>query len=160
MNYKIEGIIRRNRKNFVIYIILWAVAAIVLLPPFAYSSFNASAEGSFDLQMFIETFSNSITNPFQTLGNIISIGAFGDYFTIIFYFTIIYIIFLFIGVIKSAPKNEFTDIEHGSSDWSQRGEQYRILSNKKGIILAEDNYLPLDKRGNTNVLVVGRIRFW
>ena len=40
-----------------------------------------------------------------------------------------------IGTIKNAPKNEYEDIEHGSSDWSQRGEQYRILSNKKGIIL-------------------------
>ena len=57
-------------------------------------------------------------------------------------------------------EGEFTDIEHGSSDWSQRGEQYQILSKNKGIILAEDNYLPLDKRGNVNVLVVGRFRFW
>ena len=58
------------------------------------------------------------------------------------------------------PKNEFSDIEHGSSDWSQRGEQYQILSKNKGIILAENNYLPVDKRGNVNVLVVGRIRIW
>ena len=28
------------------------------------------------------------------------------------------------------------------------------------ISIAEDNYLPLDKRGNINVLVVGRFRFW
>ena len=40
------------------------------------------------------------------------------------------------------------------------GEQYQILNRNKGIILAEDNYLPLDKRGNVNVLVVGRFRFW
>ena len=71
-----------------------------------------------------------------------------------------YLIFAMIGLFKSKPKHEYTDIEHGSSDWSQRGEQYKILSNKKGIILAENNYLPVDKRGNVNVLVVGRIRFW
>ena len=35
------------------------------------------------------------------------------------------------------------------------GEQYQILNNKKGIVLAENNYLPVDKRGNVNVLVVG-----
>ena len=69
-----------------------------------------------------------------------------------------YAIFFFIGIVRSAPKNEYTDIEHGSSDWSQRGEQYKILNKNKGIILAEDNYLPVDKRGNVNVLVVGR--FW
>ena len=75
-------------------------------------------------------------------------------------FSIIFAIFFLIGVARSAPKNEYTDFEHGSSDWSKNGEQYQILSNKKGIILAEDNYLPVDKRGNVNVLVVGRIRFW
>ena len=31
---------------------------------------------------------------------------------------------------------------------------------KKGIILAENHYLPVDKRGNVNVLVVGRFWFW
>ncbi len=160
MNYKIEGIIRRNRKNFILYIILWIIATIVLIPPFVYSNFVAKAEGSFDLQIFIEKFPEALTSPFGSIGNIISLGAFGSYFNALFWFTIIYTIFFFIGCVRSAPKNEYTDIEHGSSDWSQRGEQYRILSNKKGIILAEDNYLPLDKRGNTNVLVVGRIRFW
>ena len=58
------------------------------------------------------------------------------------------------------PKNEFTDIENGSSDWCVGGEQYRVLSKKEGIILAEKNYLPVDKRGNVNVLVVRRFWCW
>ena len=53
------------------------------------------------------------------------------------------------------PKHRYDDIEHGSSDWSSHGEQYQILNRKEGIILAENNYLPVDKRGNVNVLVVG-----
>lgn len=57
------------------------------------------------------------------------------------------------------PKNEYTDIEHGSSEWAS-GEQYSVLSKNKGILLAENHYLPVNKRGNTNVLVVGRFRFW
>jgi len=71
-----------------------------------------------------------------------------------------YSIFFFIGFVKSAPKHEYSDIEHGSSDWSKNGEQYQILNKNKGIILAENNYLPVDKRGNVNVLVVGRFWFW
>ena len=71
-----------------------------------------------------------------------------------------YLLIIIVSIIKNAPKNEYSDIEHGSSDWSQRGEQYQVLSKNKGIILAENNYLPVDKRGNVNVLVVGRIRFW
>ena len=72
--------------------------------------------------------------------------------------TIGYLLILTIGLVKSKPKNEYTDIEHGSSDWSEDGAQYRVLSKNKGIILAEHNYLPVDKPGNVNVLIVGR--FW
>ncbi len=28
-------------------------------------------------------------------------------------------------------KNEYADIEHGSSDWCEGGEQYKVLSNKR-----------------------------
>ena len=160
MNYKIEGAIRRNRKNFIIFAILWLFIAIVFVAPFAYSSHMAGLEGETNLEVFLETFGTSIANPFGTLGKIVSEGAIGTYFSSLIVVTIIYSVFFFIGFVRSAPKNEYTDIEHGSSDWSQRGEQYQILNRDKGIILAENNYLPVDKRGNVNVLVVGRIRFW
>ena len=111
-----------------------------------------------DLQVFFETLGNSFGNPLGTLGKVFSEGASGTYFSTLLVVTIFYSVFFFIGFVKTAPKNEYTDIEHGSSDWSQRGEQYQILNRNKGIILAEDNYLPVDKRGNVNVLVVGRIR--
>ena len=160
MNYKIEGAIRRNRKNFIIFAILWIFIAIVFVTPIAHSTFQANISGQFDLTTFIETFGICITHPFNTLGEVLTGGAMGNYFSTLMVTTIFYAVFFFIGFVKSAPKNEFSDIEHGSSDWSQRGEQYQILNKNKGIILAEDNYLPVDKRGNVNVLVVGRIRFW
>ena len=160
MNYKIEGAIRRNRKNFIIYAILWVIIAIIFVSPFSYSAHVAGLDGEFNLQIFIETFGTSITNPFATLGNLFTSEAVGDFISTLLVVTVFYTIFFFIGFVKSAPKNEFSDIEHGSSDWSQRGEQYQVLSKNKGIILAENNYLPVDKRGNVNVLVVGRIRFW
>ena len=160
MNYKIEGAIKRNRKNFVIYAILWVVIAIVFVSPFSYSAHVAGLDGEFNLEIFITKFGESITNPFGTLGALFSSGAVVNFISTLLVVTIFYTVFFFIGFVKSAPKNEFSDIEHGSSDWSQRGEQYQILSKNNGIILAEDNYLPLDKRGNINVLVVGRFWFW
>lgn len=160
MNYKIEGAIRRNRKNFIIFAILWIFIAIVFVSPFSYSSYRAGLEGKMDLEVFFRTFGESIGNPFGTLGKVFSEGAGGTYFSTLLVATIFYSVFFFIGFVRSAPKNEYTDREYGSSDWSQRGEQYQILSRNKGIILAEDNYLPVDKRGNVNVLVVGRIRIW
>ncbi len=160
MNYKVEGAIRRNRKYFIVYAILWIVIAIAFVSPFSYSAHVAGLDGEFKLDVFIETFGTSITNPIGTLGNLFSSEAVGDFISTLLVVTIFYTVFFFIGFVRSAPKNEYSDIEHGSSDWSQRGEQYTILSKNKGIILAEDNYLPLDKRGNINVLVVGRFRFW
>ncbi len=159
MNYKIEGAIRRNRSKFIICGVLWLILVIVLVAPLAYTFFQAR-QGGASLETVIETFVNSVTNPFATFSNIFTQGAINSFISLLLGFTIFYLIFFFIGFFKSAPKNEYSDIEHGSSDWSQRGEQYRILSRNKGIILAEDNYLPLDKRGNVNVLVVGRFWFW
>ena len=160
MNYKIEGAIKRNRKNFIIFGILWIFIAIVFVSPIAHASFAANVSGKLDVNVLLAEFVKGIQHPFQTMGTIFVEGAIGSYFSTLIIVTIIYSVFFFIGFVRSAPKNEYSDIEHGSSDWSQRGEQYQILSNKKGIILAEGNYLPVDKRGNVNVLVVGRIWIW
>ena len=69
-------------------------------------------------------------------------------------------VLLFIGICRAIPKNEYEDIENGSSDWCEGGEQYSVLHKKKGIVLAEKNYLPVDKRGNVIVLVVRRVWCW
>ena len=159
MHYKIEGAIRRNSTNFIIFAILWIFIAIVLVSPFSYSQYMAGVNGEFNLKIFIETFANSITNPFVTFGNLFKSGAIENYFSALLVVTIFYSVFFFIGFVRSAPKNEYTDMEHGSSDWSKRGEQYAVLNKNKGIVLAENNYLPIDKPGNLNVLIVGRIRF-
>ncbi len=160
MNYKIKGALRRNRKSFVICGILWLILVIVFVAPLSYSVFQAKTTGVFSLNTFFEKIISNMTNPFGAIGAIFANGATHDFISTMVGFTILYLIFFTIGVAKSAPKNEYTDIEHGSSDWSERGEQYKILNRNKGIILAENNYLPVDKRGNVNVLVVGRIRFW
>ena len=152
MNYKVEGAIRRNKKYFIIFAILWLFIAIVLIVPITVGYNTAVTQnGTEGLSKFVET----ITNPFLGIGQIFSNNLLGAYLRNLGIFSIIFAIFFIVGVARSAPKNEFTDIEHGSSDWSRNGEQYQVLSNKKGIILAEDNYLPVDKRGNVNVLVVG-----
>ena len=160
MNYKIKGAIERNRKKFILCLILWFILTIVFVSPISYSIFLAKASGQFDINIFIESITTSMINPIKTIGDIFSNNAIGEFINTLVVVTIIYLILYVIGFFKSMPKNEFTDIEHGSSDWSQHGEQYRVLNNKKGLILAQNNYLPLDKRGNVNVLVVGRIRFW
>ena len=160
MNYKIKGAMKKSKKSFILFVILWIFLAIVFVSPFTYSMHKAKMGEKADFAIFAETFGESITNPLKTIGNIFSEGITEDYFSSLLGVTIFYSVFFFIGFIRALPKNEYSDIEHGSSDWSQRGEQYEILNKNKGIILAENNYLPVDKRGNVNVLVVGRIWFW
>ena len=160
MNYKVKGAIRRNRKYFIIFAIIWLFIAILLISPIAHGIHKAQSGERFDLEVLFTEIISGIANPFGTFGSVLSEGALGIYLKALGWFSIVFFLFFFIGVARSAPKNEYSDIEHGSSDWSTRGEQYKVLNNKKGIILAEDNYLPVDKRGNVNVLVVGRIRFW
>lgn len=159
MNYKIEGAVRRNKKNFIIFLVLWVILTIVLVMPVGYSITEATVSGQFNMGKFLEGFYKAIINLGTVISKTFTADYIGGFISVWWKFTMLYAVFVLIGLIRTAPKNQYTDIEHGSSDWAQNGEQYRVLSNKKGIILAQNNYLPVDKRGNVNVLVVGRFRF-
>lgn len=160
MNYKIEGAINKSRKYFIICGILWLILVFVFVLPSTYSWVQSTQDTKFSLNDFLTTFPTNVTHPFSSIVGLVKVGKIGSFFKSLLIFSILYLVLFVIGVIRSAPNNEFSDIEHGSSDWCKHGEQYKILSKNKGIVLAEDNYLPLDKRGNVNVLVVGRIWCW
>lgn len=151
----------KQSKRFLIVIgVLWVFLAIVLVSPIAYSIKDATNEtGRFNLNIFIEEIVPAITS-FSTIGKMFTKEYFGTFTSCLINYTILFIVCSIIGFIKTKPKGEYHNMEHGSSDWSEHGEQYRILDKNKGIILAEDNYLPVDKRGNINTLIVGRFRFW
>lgn len=159
MNYKVEKALKANKKALIAIGVLWIILTIILVSPIAYSIVKATNNGIFNVTNFFEEVFGAITK-FNTFFIIWSGEYIGTFLKTLLYFTMIYLIFCVIGIYRSKPKNEYTDIEHGSSDWSTSGEQYRVLSKNKGILLAQDNYLPINKRGNVNVLVVGRFRFW
>ena len=154
MGYKLNKTLKDNKKSIILIGVLWVILSIVLVAPISYSIGAASQSGSFNFNIFLELFFSEITS-FTSIGRVFSQGYGAVFGKTLLYFTIIYALLAMIGLFKSKPKHEYTDIEHGSSDWSEHGEQYSILSRNKGIILAQDNYLPVDKRGNVNVLVVG-----
>lgn len=154
MGYKLNKTLKDNKKSIILIGVLWVILSIVLIAPLGYSIGAASQSGSFNFNIFLELFFSEITT-FTSIGRVFSQGYGAVFGKSLLYFTIIYALLAMIGLFKSKPKHEYTDIEHGSSDWSEHGEQYSILSRNKGIILAQDNYLPVDKRGNVNVLVVG-----
>ena len=151
----IARVIKENKVSLIVIIVLWLILTLVFVAPISY----AGQSGAFNFTVFIETFVSSLIS-FNAITKVFSAMTVGIFFKTLGIFTVIYAIFATIGFFRTKTKGDYYNIEHGSSDWSQNGEQYRILSKTKGIILAENNYLPVDKRGNVNVLVVGRFRFW
>ena len=160
MNYKIAEGFRKNKKLIIIGLVLWVVIAIVLVLPFTVAKNVAMVQSRYNpnidfITRFFQVFGEAVKAPGKSISYIAKYSLIGNYFTNLFGFTIFYLAIFLISFIRTMPKHQYDNIEHGSSDWSQGGEQYKILSNKQGIILAENNYLPVDKRGNVNVLVVG-----
>lgn len=112
---------------------------------------------------FIQTLLVGLANPIGALKKCFQVEPV-DYLTgyakCVGFSGVLAFLCVFIGVMRAMPKHEYEDIENGSSDWCEGGEQYTILHKSKGIVLAEKNYLPVDKRGNVNVLVVRRVWCW
>lgn len=157
---KFKRTIKQSKRFLIVIAVLWVFLAIVLVSPIAYSIKEATNSlGQFNLNIFFEKVIPAITS-FSSITKMFSKEYFGTFTSCLMNFSILFIVCSIIGFIKSKPKGEYHDMEHGSSDWSEHGEQYKVLNKNKGIILAEDNYLPIDKRGNINTLIVGRIRFW
>ena len=152
--YKIKHALKKGKVVFIVVAILWVLLSIVLIAPGAISVI----EYKDTTQSIVEYYITIVGDVFGNLGKAFTAKYIGTFAKGELYLTFVLFVLAMVGIIKSLPKHEYTDIEHGSSDWATGGEQYQILSNKKGIILAEKNYLPVDKRGNVNVLIVGR--FW
>lgn len=158
MGSKIKRALKKSKFVWIVVAVMWIALSIIFVAPLSVTIADAASSDDF-MQVFMDDFLINFTDIGGNFEECFSEEYRATYLKGELYLTIVLIIVAFYGVMKTLPKNEYTDIEHGSSDWA-RGEQYDVLSNKKGIILAEKHYLPVDKRGNVNVLVVGRFRFW
>jgi hypothetical protein len=161
MNYKIKNSLKKSKPAIIVAIVLWLGVGILAIAPLSVSIVQATGtDGVFNINSFFEYIFGNTGDVSGNMSKVFSSEYIGTYIKNMIFFTIAISFFAVVSIIRMMPKNEYSDIEHGSSDWSEGGEQYSILSKSKGIILAEKHYLPIDKRGNVNVLVVGRVRFW
>ena len=147
--------LNKNKALLIGGLIFWIFGIIFLVAPIAYTIQESTTNGAFSLEVFLENIFQNIASLNGISKCISTKGAGTIFFKHSFLFTLLVILLVGIGLFKSRKKSEYDRIEHGSSDWSQNGEQYRVLSKNSGLILAEDNYLPLNKLGNINVLIVG-----
>ena len=154
MENKFKKFMKKNLKYFIFALILWVIAEIVLAAPIAYTISESYVDGKFDIALFIQDLVGNIVS-FSSITKVFDEAVIGVFGKTTLWFGAIIAIAVTIGAIKGRDKTEYQDIEHGSSDWSENGEQYRVLSRNSGLILAQNNYLPLNKLGNINVLIVG-----
>ena len=159
---KISRAIKKIKTKLIVSFILWLILIIVFVAPMSLAvkdAFSVSDSGQRWANLF-ESLGTYIVKPWEAIGLCIAGESHGMFLATIWMFTFVYAVAVIIGIIKATPKHEYDGIENGSSDWCSNGEEYSILNNKQGIILAEKEFLPVDKRGNVNVLVVGRFWCW
>ncbi len=163
MNFgeKISKAIKKIRGKLIVSIVLWLILTIVFVAPFSIALHSALvAEEASKWEVLFLTLGKQIVKPIESILLCLGGETQGYFWATFWRFTLIYTAAATVGIAKAMPKHQYDGIENGSSDWCENGEQYSILSHKEGIILAEKNYLPVNKRGNVNVLVVGRFRCW
>ncbi len=164
MNFfeKLRASIRKIRTKLIAYSIIIFVIAVIGLAPFTVSFEEgklAQEAGEDFWTVFYTQIYRNIQHPFTSLSECFHTYLM-EFLNALKWYLLLFGFFAFVGIIRSLPKHQYEDIENGSSDWSENGEQYAVLSRNKGIILAEKNRLPVDKRGNVNVLVVRRFWCW
>lgn len=154
---KFKSFMEKLKKNMLLIIVVWLLIAILLVAPMTYTVTEASLQGETIVSGIIyNLFDNILKFPITVIFENTYINDFIQGMKI---YSILYLVLVFISISKSLPKTAFDNIEYGSSDWCEPGEQYKILDKKKGLLLAKENYLPVNKPGNVNVLIVGRFRF-
>ncbi len=158
--------IERIKGKLIVSFILWLILVIVFVAPLANAIHEGLEVGTLAMgedkswEALLRGLGNYLVHPLVATGQALSGETDGQFWGVLWKFSLVYLAAVSIGIGKALPKHEYDGIENGSSDWCTNGEEYKTLSNKKGIILAEKEYLPVDKRGNVNVLVVGRIWCW
>ena len=102
MNYKISGAIRRTRKYYIIFAILWVFISIVLVMPLTIGFHEAQIQHN--ISKGFEVIIDSIQHLGKSFGILSSQKIWGDYLKNVGLFTIFYAILMTIGLIRSAPK--------------------------------------------------------
>ncbi len=147
--------------RLIVTIIILIIITVTGIAPFSVSLVSSLTNNgdeviTMDWESFFESLFYNLPHPLMALKACFATAENRHaFFVILRIFLGMFSVFFLWGFARAFPKHEYTDIENGSSGWSEHGEQYQVLSRNKGIVLAEKNYLPVDKRGNVNVLIVG-----
>ena len=68
MHYKIQGAVRRNKRNFIIFILLWILLSIVFVMPIAVAIKEATIDGVFNLGRCLSISFDCFANMGKSIG--------------------------------------------------------------------------------------------
>ncbi len=162
---KLKSAVRKIKGKLIVSAILVLVIIVWAIAPFSVAVKDGITQAvgreGCNWEVLLMELGNGIIHPLEQVSLCITDPFYrAPFFLVTRYFLMFYALFVIVGIAKAFPKHEYEDIENGSSDWCENGEQYKVLSKNKGIVLAEKNYLPVNKRGNVNVLIVRRFWCW
>ncbi len=156
---KIKAAFKKIKTKLIVFLILLLVIDVWALAPLTVSLADANAQrlpsGKLDWEILLTEMMKFLAAPWNAFKLCLTHEYIPGFITVQKTAFGFFGVFAVIGLIRAIPTHEYENIENGSSDWCEGGEQYKVLNRSKGIVLAEKNYLPVDKRGNVNVLVVG-----
>ena len=149
-----DSVFKRYVKAIIAIIVVGIIVTFFVMP-----AFSVSVEDNGLLGM-LSTFGENLLNPFGSLAKVflnkdVNIEYNKTYTNCVQMFWVIYILCVLYIWYKMRPKREYDNIEHGSSDWATMSERNKSLSKSEGFILAEKTCLPVNRRGNLNLLIAG-----
>ena len=98
--------IKKNKALLIITFLIWLFAIIFLIAPIAYSISEATINGAFSMEIFMEQIIPNISS-FNSITKIGKSGASAIFGKSILYFTFIYMIMEGIGLYKGRKKSEY-----------------------------------------------------
>jgi len=153
---KIKYTIQNTKRHLIIIAVVWVIYIVLILMPFTIGLHASHIQNDkTPLFNFMVNFHQNFTKVPDNIGKMFTQEYFDLYMSVLLNGSILYFIIMGFAVYHSKKKHSYDEIEHGSSEWSTKHEMYKVLSKEKGILLADQIYLPTNKPGNINVLVVG-----
>lgn len=178
MKNRLTSIRDKFMKTWWIIAIIYIILAIFVLPPLIFANFNIKVkindsytildlpalykEGthkSFSKLKEISEYSTSKIPEENKWPGMVEISG-STYILKYFVNTAIVLTLAYLVILykySEVKKDDYKDIEHGSSDWADEKEIYSKFTQNQGIILAEKIAINIDTKvkGNKNVLVIG-----
>lgn len=145
-----------EKPKFYLKAVIWVVTVFILISLLIFPPLIRTYDFAKKLNVNFSTIYKKFWNkPFESLKYCLKTDVREIYLYTVGILGVALLTLLIIAIIQRNRDQGYEGIEQGSGDWATGNEKYKVLSKNKGILLAKNLYLPLDKYGNTNVLVVG-----